>query len=83
MCSLDIIFTQDIFYEICSYLSLEDELKINHELRQSLEPHVRKIQIWYRKYKGKSTQLFIMNFKNEMKKCLNVITEMYFLVCII
>lgn len=53
MCSLDTIFTEDIFYEICSYLSLEEELKINHELRQSLEPHVRKIQLWYRKYKEK------------------------------
>lgn len=67
MCSLDIIFTEDIFYEICSYLSLEDQLKINNKLRQSLEPHAMKIQLWYHKYKGKRDIRYLTLF-NEFQK---------------
>ena len=77
MCSLDIIFSEDIFYEICSYLSLEDELKINHELRQSLEPHVIKIQIWYRKYKNKRDIRYTTLYNEFQKRNLKMLESYY------
>ena len=52
MCSIDTLH-EDLLFEIGSYLSIEDELKINYKLRETIEPSVRKIQLWYNKYNRK------------------------------
>ncbi len=52
---------EDLLFEIGSYLSIEDELKINYKLREKIEPSVRKIQLWYKKDAMKQNNIIKVN----------------------
>ena len=72
MCSIDTL-PEDLLFEIGSYLSLEDELKINYKLRDT----IRKIQLWYKKYKRKRDIRYSTLYK-EFQKRNEKILECYY-----
>lgn len=76
MCSIDTLH-EDLLFEIGSYLSIEDELKINYKLRETIEPSVRKIQLWYNKYNRKRDIRYFTLY-NEFQKRNEKMLECYY-----
>lgn len=68
MCSISTLPEDLLLFEIGSYLSLEDELKINYKLRETIEPTIRKIQLWYKKYKRKRDIRYSTLYKEFQKR---------------
>ena len=76
MCCISTL-PEDLLYEIGSYLSLQDELKINYKLRETIEPSVRKIQLWYNKYNRKRDIRYFTLY-NEFQKRNEKMLECYY-----